>query len=265
MTEPQIRFDDGAIYERMMGVWSRLAGEHFLAWLRPGSGERWVDVGCGNGAFTELIVERCAPAAIDGIDPSESQLNYARIRSASRVVKFRQGDAMNLPYADSSFDIAVMALVIFFVPDPEKSVAEMVRVVRAGGTVAAYEWDMLGGGFSWEPLMVQLRELGQKTAHPPSVDASRIDVMRRLWTNAGMTDVETREISVRRTFVDFDDFLSTALMTPSIGPSIRSMQPDEIETLKNRLRKKVPPDANGGIACSARANAIKGRVRTAAV
>ena len=74
MAEPQIRFDDGAGYERMMGTWSRLAGEVFLDWLKPASGLRWIDIGCGNGAFTELVAERCAPAGIHGIDPSEAQL-----------------------------------------------------------------------------------------------------------------------------------------------------------------------------------------------
>ena len=67
----QIRFDDGAAYERFMGVWSQLAGAAFIDWLAPAQGLRWLDVGCGNGAFTELLVERCAPASVDGIDPSE--------------------------------------------------------------------------------------------------------------------------------------------------------------------------------------------------
>jgi ubiquinone/menaquinone biosynthesis C-methylase UbiE len=133
MTDPQIRFDDGAAYERIMGIWSQLAGEQFLDWLAPAGGQRWIDVGCGNGAFTELIVQRCAPAGVDGVDPSDGQLAFARTRPASRIAKFRQGDAMTLPYDDKSFDVAVMALVIFFVPDPTKGVAEMVRVVRPGG------------------------------------------------------------------------------------------------------------------------------------
>src|SRR5258707_14760287 len=83
MAEPQIRFDDGAAYERMMGQWSRLAGEIFLDWLAPLAGLRWIDIGCGNGAFTELLVERCAPAEVQGIDPSEGQ-GAARICARTR-------------------------------------------------------------------------------------------------------------------------------------------------------------------------------------
>ena len=132
MAEPQIRYDDGAAYERMMGTWSRLAGNVFLDWLAPQSGLRWIDVGCGNGAFTELLVDRCAPAEVQGIDPSEAQLAFARNRTAAPVAEFRQGDAMALPFPDKKFDAAVMALVIFFVPEPARGVAELARVVGAG-------------------------------------------------------------------------------------------------------------------------------------
>ena len=136
MVTNQIRFDDGTAYERYMGEWSQLAGEAFLDWLAPKSALRWLDVGCGNGAFTELLVARCAPVSVQGIDPSEGQLAYARTRPASRVAQFRQGDAMAQPFPDDTFDAAVMPLVIFFVPDPAKGVAEMARVVCSGGTVA---------------------------------------------------------------------------------------------------------------------------------
>jgi SAM-dependent methyltransferase len=76
-TEP-IRFSDGAGYDRFMGVWSRLAGQDFLDWIGPSQGQRWLDVGCGNGAFTQLIAEQCEPLKLVGIDPSEAQLTYAR-------------------------------------------------------------------------------------------------------------------------------------------------------------------------------------------
>jgi trans-aconitate methyltransferase len=78
MTRQPIQFDDGEAYERRMGVWSRRVGEVFLDWLLPATGQRWIDVGFGNGAFTERLVERLAPAEVQGIDPSEGQLAYAR-------------------------------------------------------------------------------------------------------------------------------------------------------------------------------------------
>src|SRR5258706_11106501 len=218
MAEHQIRFDDGAAYERMMGAWSKPAGGIFLDWIAPRPGLRWVDVGCGNGAFTELVVERYAPAEVRGIDPSEGQLAYARARPTTRMAEFRQGDAMALPFPANKFDAAVMALAIFFVPDPAKGVAEMVRVVSPGGMVAAYTWDMAGGGFPLQPVQTELLAVGFTPVRPPSSDASKIDSLQNLWTDAGLVSVETRKIEVQRTFADFDDFWSTAMLGSTIGP-----------------------------------------------
>jgi SAM-dependent methyltransferase len=259
VTDP-IRFDDGAAYERYMGKWSQLAGETFLDWLAPKLGLRWLDVGCGNGAFTEVLVERCAPVSVQGIDPSGEQLAFARTRPASRVAQFRQGDAMALPFPDDSFDAAVMPLVIFFVPDPARGVAEMARVVCLGGTVTAYAWDMIGGGYPYEALKVEMRELGVKVPEPPSPDASRIDAMRDLWTGAGLETVETRAITVHRTFADFDDYWTTILGGASVGPKLAAMTSEDLAVLKARMRARLPADASDRITYSARANAVKGRV-----
>jgi len=260
MAEPQIRFDDGAAYEQMMGKWSRLAGDIFLDWLAPRPGLRWIDIGCGNGAFTELLVERCAPAEVQGIDPSEGQLAFARTRPAARVAEFRQGNAMMLPFAEDRFDAAVMALVIFFVPDPAKGVAEMVRVVCPGGMVATYAWDMLGGGFPQEQIRSEMRAMGLTPPVPPSADASRIEALRDLWTNAGLETVETREITVQRTFANFDDYWTINMKGSSIGPTVAAMASGDAELLRTRVRARLPVDASGRITYSARANAIKGRV-----
>jgi SAM-dependent methyltransferase len=257
-----IRFDDGAAYERYMGTWSRLAGEAFLDWLAPQLGLRWLDVGCGNGAFTQMIVERCAPAAVEGIDPSEEQLAYARTRCAPHVAQFRQGDAMTLPFEDDTFDAAVMPLVIFFVPDPAKGVAEMARVVRPGGAVTAYAWDMLGGGFPYEALHVEMRGMGVSVPVPPSPDASRIDAMRDLWTGAGLEAVETQEITVQRTFADFDDYWASVRGGPSVGRAIAAMAPEDLALLQARMRARLPTDAAGRITYGARANAVRGSVRS---
>jgi len=260
MSEPQVRFDDGAAYEGFMGVWSRLAGEEFLSWLAPPSGGRWVDVGCGNGAFTELLLERCAPSRVEAIDPAEGQLAYARERLANRPAHFRLGDAEALPYADAEFDAAVMALVIFFVPDPAKGVAEMVRVVKPGGSVSAYAWDILGGGFPYAALQEEMAALGVQPIYPPSVGASKMEALRDLWAGAGLVDIEAREIVMQRSFDDFETFWRIARTGPRIAPRLAEMAEGAGQRLKERMRERMVADANGRITYGASANAIKGRV-----
>lgn len=254
----QIRFDDGAGYERFMGAWSRLAGEAFLAWLAPEPGWRWLDVGCGNGAFTELVFERTAPRSVHGIDPSEGQLAFARARPKAREADFKNADAMALPFPDGAFDAAVLPLVIFFVPEPPKGVAEAARVVRPGGAVAAYAWDMDGGGFPYGPLVAAMEELGMKVPKAPNPGASATGALKALWAGAGLGAVETREIAVRRTFADFDDYWDTVLGGPSVGPGLAALNPQETARLQALMRARLPADDAGRITLHARANAVKG-------
>ena len=257
---PQVRFDDGASYEQFMGKWSRLAGDVFLQLLAPPAGWRWLDVGCGNGAFSELLVERCAPKEVQGIDPSEEQLAFARTRFENAPVAVRQGDAMALPWADDTFDAAVQALVIFFVPDAAKSVAEMARVVRRGGSVSAYAWDILGGGFPFAALQDEMAAIASPPPWPPSVEASRMDVLQSLWQEAGLVEVATLAITVQRTFPDFDSFWAIARTGPRLAPTIAAMTADKLDGLRERVRRRLPPDDTGRIKVDARANAIRGTV-----
>ncbi|MBI5277595.1 MAG: methyltransferase domain-containing protein [Burkholderiales bacterium] len=262
MTDPTpIRFDDGAGYERMMGTWSRIAGGVFLDWLQPAPGLRWVDVGCGNGAFTELLVDRCAPKSVHGIDPSDAQLEFARQRPAARLARFAKGGAEALPFEHGQFDAAAMALVIFFVPDPAQGVREMARVLRPGGGACAYAWDILEGGFPLEPLLAEMRAEGQPPNLPPSAGAERLDSLQKLWTEAGFVDVHTTQFSVQRTFESFDELWEIAMLGTSIRQKMASL-PDEVRhRLKERLRSRQAPDAAGRITWNARANAVKGRLK----
>ena len=260
MTDAGQMFSDGKTYERMMGRWSKLAGRIFLDWLEAPNGLRWVEVGCGNGAFTEELIARTAPRAVDSIDPSEGQLAFARTRPAAKLAQFRLGDAQALPFADDSFDAAAMALVISFVPDPAKAVAEMARVVRPEGIVATYMWDISGGGLPLAPLGRALKALGKDYSRISETAAQR-DTMRALWQGAGLQGVETRVIPITVTFASFDDFCASNLVP--IGPAgqvIATMPPAELEHLKVNVRTQLPIADDGSIAYEAFANAVKGRV-----
>jgi hypothetical protein len=139
----------------------------------------------------------------------------------------------------------------------------MARVVGPGGIVTAYAWDMPGGGFPYDVLQAEMRALGAVVPVTPSRDASRIDVMHGLWTDAGLGSIETREIAVRRTFADFDDYWTTILGGASVGPPLAAMAPEDRALLETRMRAHLPADATGHVTYSARANAVKGRVATA--
>jgi SAM-dependent methyltransferase len=167
---------------------------------------------------------------------------------------------MAQPFPDDTFDVAVMPLVIFFVPDPAKGVAEMTRVVCPGGSVTAYAWDMPGGGFPYEALKSEMREMGLAVPTPPNPDASQIDSLRELWIGAGLDFVETRQLTVQRTFADFDDYWTTILGGPSVGPTLAAMAYEDLAVLKARMQARLSAETTGHITCSAWANAVKGRV-----
>jgi ubiquinone/menaquinone biosynthesis C-methylase UbiE len=134
----------GDAYEQYVGRWSRLVARDFLGWLDRAAGLRWLDVGCGTGALSASLLAAAAPAAVTGIDPSAGFLELARSQLGDPRVRFEQGDAQALPLVDGAVDAAVSGLVLNFVPDPARAVAEMRRAVRPGGTVALYVWDYAG-------------------------------------------------------------------------------------------------------------------------
>jgi SAM-dependent methyltransferase len=261
MGEADKLFTDGEAYERMMGRWSRLVAEAFLDWLNAPKNLSWLDVGCGNGAFTEELIAHCAPSAVTAIDPSDDQLAYARRRPRVGMADFRVGDAQNLPFTDGNFDIAAMALVISFLPDPGRAAAEMARVVRPGGWVATYMWDTLGGGAPVDPLYLAMESMGLTSVRPPNPAASRRDAMQGLWKAAGLELVETRVIRIETAYTDFDDFwISNTLPIGPQGKIIASMSTRERNELRTRLRDRLPSSSTGRIAHQAFANAVKGRV-----
>lgn len=261
MSQPPNFFTDGEAYERQMGRWSRLVGEQFLEWLALPKGLRCLDVGCGNGAFTEVLIAKAAPAEVTGIDPSEEQLAYARTRPGATLARFQVGDAQVLPFADGSFDAATMALVITFLPEPAKAVAGMARVVRPGGWVGTYMWNGLAGGLPLQPLYDAMKGLGLAEPRSPNPEASQQETMRDLWQRAGLEAVETRVFHIPVVFSTLDEYWqSNGSGVGPVGKVLQAMSPAAKDQLKARLGEQLPRDAQGRISYQAHANAVKGRV-----
>lgn len=258
MSESAIQFNDGEGYERMMGAWSRLAGDRFLDWLAPPPGQRWVDIGCGNGAFSELIVQRCQPAEVQGIDPAPAQIVYAGSRPGAAGASFQVGDALALPWPDGRFDASVMALVVFFLPDPPAGVREMVRVTRPGGTVCAYAWDLPGGGLPLEPVNDAFRALGKTPPLPPHPEVSTLEALAGLWREAGLLDVETCTITVQRRFESAEDYWNACRAGGHTPAAVAALSDDEKAALKAHVLARFPQQ--GPVLPTGRANAVRGRV-----
>ena len=253
----------GAAYERYVGRWSRLVAREFVDWLQVAPGRRWLDVGCGTGALTEIVLQRAAPASVLGIDPSDGFLEIARRNNADARASFESGDAQALPVPDAAFDAAVSGLVVNFVPDQGKAAAEMKRAVATGGIVAAYVWDYA----SEMQLMRKFWDAAVKL--DPSARAKdeglrfplcRPEPLAALFRGAGMADVGTRAIDVPTVFRDFDDFWSPFLGGQGPAPGYcMSLSEDRRIALRDELRGSLPIRPDGSIHLIARAWAVRGR------
>jgi ubiquinone/menaquinone biosynthesis C-methylase UbiE len=259
-TERAYRFDDGSAYERFMGRWSRGAGKVFLDWVAPPSGARWLDVGCGTGSFTELIVEKCSPASIFAIDSEPAQIDYAQNGPIADRANFGAGDASALPFGDETFDIAASGLVLNFAPDPARALAEMRRVTCGGGTVGGYVWDFAAELSPTWPMRLGLRQLGAVIAPTPGAEITGLTGLRTLFERAGLDEVVTSSIEVTMRFADFEDFWTA--QTPSFNPIARQIAMLEMgdrTRLIDAVRGMVV-HLDGTVEFSVRANAASGRV-----
>jgi SAM-dependent methyltransferase len=253
----------GAAYEPYVGRWSRLVARDFLAWLDLPPGGRWLDVGCGTGALSAALLEHAAPRAVAGIDPSAGYVAYARARAPGARVGFQVGDARALPYAAGAFDAVVSGLVLNFVPQPARAVAEMARVTRPHGVVAAYVWDYAGRmelmRHFWDAavaLDAGALELDEGRRFPLCHPGPLADLLR----GAGLREVEVRAIEVPTDFRDFDDYWSPFLggQAPAPGYAM-SLEEARRGALRERIRAGLPFRADGSIHLIARAWATRGR------
>jgi ubiquinone/menaquinone biosynthesis C-methylase UbiE len=255
------QFTDGEGYEKFMGRWSRSAGRLFLDWLSLPSGLKWLDVGCGTGAFTETIAQECAPSEIVAIDPAATQVAYAQSRHLTGIT-FQVLDARSLNFEAESFDVAVSALVLNFIADREKAVTEMQRVVRSGGTVAAYVWDFARKRGNSQHLSAALRQVsGRDMSGALNAESTTLERLQNLFESVGLRDVVTRPFDIQISFADFDDYWNSNTRFASPGvTALKSLTEDKQQQIKETVRANLPIDNHGAVCYSATVNAVRGHV-----
>jgi ubiquinone/menaquinone biosynthesis C-methylase UbiE len=260
MAETQVTFNDADAYERYMGQWSRAVGENFLAWLAPPQNVRWLDLGCGTGAFTGLILKQCAPASVTGIDPAAAQIEHAKANFPA--AEFHVGNSMDLPFDDDAFDVVASALVLHFIPDRDKAFAEMRRVTKPGGIVSGYTWERSATfkGAPYVPMMKGLQSIGVEPTTSPTVPEANLEGLRASLERAGFRDIEVREVEATQGYRDFDEYWKVQTMTfHPVGKSVAALDDAKRGELRDLMRKTLPPDADGRITYNARAVAFKTR------
>ena len=232
---------DADSYEQMMGRWSRRLAPLFIEHAGAAAGERLLEVGCGTGSLTFTLARTVPFRELTAIDYADVYVAAARARNRDPRIRIEQGDATALPFPDAHFDRALSLLVLHFVADPAGAVAEMRRVTRPGGVVAAAVWDSGGG-------MIALRMFWDTAA---MLDAAAVDRrgramsnavvapggLARLFRAAGLADVDERALLIRMDHTGFADYWGPILRGEGpMGGYVAGLGEAERARLEGHLR-----------------------------
>lgn len=257
-------FEVAPAYEAYMGRWSRPLAREFVRWLAMPPRRRWLDVGCGTGALTDAAVELGEARSVVGVDPSAGFVQHARARSFETAeVQFLQGDALALPVGSVDFDVVVSGLVVHFVPDAARMIAEMTRAGRPGGTIGLYVWDFSGGmelqARFWEAAIEVDPSAATQEESTRFRDICAPERLESLFRDAGLSEVVARPIDLPMVFRDFDDYWTPFLGGQGPTPAyLASLPADRQEAIRETLRVRLPAGTDGSLRMNARAWAFRG-------
>jgi SAM-dependent methyltransferase len=251
-------------YERLMGRWSRLLAEPFLDFVGSANVERVLDVGCGTGCLGEALLLRHAAIELLGVDLSPPYIERARSRVADARAEFRVADACALDLPDRGFDRVLSLLVLHFVPDTARAIAEMRRVATPGAVVGAAVWDVRGGMVANRLFFDTAAALDAgaqaRRARNYTRPMTRPGELAAAWRAAGFERVADASIGIRMEFASFDDYW--APYDGRDGPGAEYVQTLDAAA-RARLRDAVrlaylDGEADGARSYAALAWAVKG-------
>ncbi|PZS34095.1 MAG: SAM-dependent methyltransferase [Pseudonocardiales bacterium] len=228
-------------YGRFMGCYADPLAAQFVALTGAHPGQHALDVGCGPGSLTAVLVELLGAASVSAVDPSEPFVAAIRTRFEGDVDVHR-ASAEKLPFADDTFDLALAQLVVHFMAEPVAGLSEMARVTRPGGLVAASVWDH-GGGCG--PLSVFWRavlELDPQAHDESGLAGAREGHLTELFTTAGLREVQSSALTVRVPFATVDDWWEP--FTLGVGPAgdyVARLDDEQRADLRVRCAKLLPP------------------------
>jgi SAM-dependent methyltransferase len=260
---------NAAVYERSMGRWSRRLAPGFAGFAGIERATRVLDVGCGTGSLLFELADNTAHKHLTGIDASEVYLAAAQAQiqgqgqagseAAEPRITFQHGDACAMPFAEDSFDAALCQLVLQFVPQPGEAVAEMRRVVRPGGIVAAAVWNS-GGGMPHQRMFWDTAAMLDPAASKLRGDTfsrpmTKPDDLYGLFERVGLRDVAESTVTIPMDFANFEDFWSPiAGGEGTLGKYVLGLDAAASDRLAGHLRAAYEsgrPDGPRHFACTA--------------